>query len=530
MLTKKIVLQSCFISMCSLALVGKSTAEIPNAPLAPKEPMKKILQQFIPYAQQVKNEWQIPGMAVSIVHNGKIVFAKGFGIRNVKNKPVTANTIFDIASLTKSFTAVLLAIQIDQDKYNWNTKVVKLLPKFKLYNENLTNEFEVRDLIAHDSGLPANALDALGNFGYSIKHTMAVLKYIKPIAPFRSTFAYQDIFLEFAKAIIEKYSGESYTSFIQHQIFKPLGMKDSFIRTQKALSKRQNVAQPFLFYEGKNYPYSSNSPYLSKEWALAPGIAGGGIQSSAIDMAKWLIFNVNHGQIDNKQLVSKKNFSFIHKPQTIIQKSKDGQTQLAYGEGWFIDKQTYYPYTVFYHPGGGTGMHAFMAYIPKTKTGIVVLTNQYINEAPKALYRRLFDLYFGIKPLKDWSKDFLKQRDHQPDNASIVCKPSKAFNMDAYTGTYYNPVYGKIVITKQGDKLVMLIGPQGIKWYLSACRKGILKAFWPDLNGMNVPMLTSSDDLIYFTPSSTDKKVLKMTVPFLNEDGSGVFIKQNVFN
>ncbi|MEM9103114.1 MAG: serine hydrolase [Pseudomonadota bacterium] len=516
-------------SMLTALLVMLVTTSFAKPLIPPKMPMNKILRQFTLYAGQVKDQWQVPGMAIAIVHNGKIVYKHGFGIRDDKDVPVNADTIFDIASLTKSFTAVLLAMQIDEGKYKWNTKVVDLLPNFKLYDADLTNKFEVRDLIAHDSGLPGAALNALGNFGYSVEHNMNAVRYIKPVAPFRSTFAYQNIFLEFARQIIEKYSGKPFSKVINERIFDPLEMKDSFISTETAFSKQKNVAQPFLFYKGKNYPYSRNSPYLTKQWALGVDVASGGMRSSAADMAKWLLFNMGNGKVGHTSLLSQKNLDFIHTPQTIIQKSKNGIIEQAYGEGWFIDKQAYPPYTVLYHPGGGTGMHAFMAYIPQTKTGIVILTNQYTNKAPMALYKRLFDLYFGVKPLKDWSKIFLDARNKtklSSSTASTTCQKKSNQSISEYAGTYYNPVYGKIVITEHGHTLIMPIGPQGIKWYLTFCQKGIFKAFWPNQNGMNVPMLSNDDDLVYFLYGK-NHKVTKMKVPFLNSDGSGIFLKQH---
>lgn len=377
------------ISLLSVALIGS----VPPCYSSPE-----TLAQFTAYAQQTQKEWQVPGMAIAIVDNGKVIYARGFGKRDENGLPVSPATIFDIASLTKSFTATLLALQIDQDKYAWYSTVHQLYPSFRLYDSQTTNAFAVKDLMAHDSGLPEDTLNTLNDFGYSTDTMLEALRFIKPVAPLRSMFAYQDIFSELAKKIIEKASGENYTGTLQRGLLTPLHMQQTYTRIETTLHQLSNVAQPFQYYLGKNYPYPKASPYLTQAWALEPGMAGGGIHSNVIDLAKWLIFNINDGWVENAQLVSKKNMAFLHSPQTVISLAANGDITQAYGEGWYIDRQAYKPYTVIYHPGGGTGTHALMAYMPEKKIGIVILTNQWGNKVPEILYKKYFDLYLQRTP------------------------------------------------------------------------------------------------------------------------------------
>ncbi len=517
------VLASLTIGLLASSICFATTA-MSTQPVA-----QKTLDNFTHYAIQVQQQWQVPGMAIAIAKGDRIIYAKGFGQRNSQGAPVTANTIFSIASMTKSFTAALLAQQIDAKKYNWDTKVTQLYPAFKLYSAKTTEAFTVRDLIAHNSGLPAEAENALANFGYSSDHTIAALRFIKPVTPFRKTFAYQDIFLEIAKKIIEKYSGASYATTLHQQLFTPLQMNHSYVRTEEQLKTLPNVAQPFVYYAGKVYPYPQDFPYLAKMWALAPGAASGGIKSTAIDMARWLIFNMNNGKIGNRQLISKKNMRFIHTPQTIIKTTQGGNIAQAYAEGWFYDNQSYQPYTVLYHPGGETGMHGLMAYIPQKKIAIVILTNQYTNKVPEALYRRFFDLYLDKKPLKDWSRIYLQQRAKALAAAmqtkTAICHHGQNDNLNKYVGTYYNPVYGNLLLSKQNGQLALTIGPQKITWQLTPCQHNTLKAYWPNPSNMPIPMLSSGADLITFT-TDRNNRVNTMTIPFLNDDGSATFIKK----
>jgi len=525
----RFILFVCLISLTTACSIHKNNHS-PPVPGRSEISMEETLVHFTNYAEQIRKDWKIPGMAIAIVKNEKIIYAKGFGERTTQNAPVTPHTIFDIASLTKSFTAALLAVQIDEGKYSWSTNVSKVYPKFELYDHNVTKEFEVRDLIAHNSGLPADAEGALGNFGYSIEHTIYALRYIKPVTSFRKSFAYQGIFLEVAKEIIQNVSNESYTDNLRKKIFDPLQMNNSYLRTEQGLNKLNDVAQPFLYYEHKNYAYPKDFPYLSQTWALKPGVAGGGIKSSALDMGKWLIFNMNNGAIGNTQLISAKNMNFIHSLQTVIKTSKNGDIEQAYGEGWFIDKQEYKPYTVLYHPGGGTGMHALMAYIPEEKIGIVILTNQYSNKVPEALYKRLFDLYFNKTVMKDWSKIYLQEREKMVADEELAsktdeCQRIKNLNLKKYVGAYYNPVYKKLVITKQGDYLSLSIGPLPILWELTPCKDNIFQAYWPNPGGMDIPMLSRGQNLVKFLEGK-NKEIHKMIIPFLNDDGCGVFVKE----
>lgn len=503
-------------------------------------PMRKVFVQFTAYAKKAQKEWHIPGMAIAIVKDGKIVYAKGFGERNEKGAAVTPNTIFDIASLTKSFTAALLAMQIDEGKYTWNTKVLKLDPTFKLYDSDATKEFEIRDLIAHDSGLPEDATDSLGNFGYDVDHKLYALRFIKPISKFRTQFAYEDIFPMLAGKIIGKFYSHNYISMLHQRLLAPLDMNNTYVEGEERLEKLKNVSQRFEYFSGKIYAYPMNSAYVLNLRKLEknPGAAAasGGICSSATDIAKWLIFNINDGLIGKTQLISKKNMNFIHSPQTAIKSSSpddnlNGESEKFYGEGWFIDKQEYKPYTVLYHSGGGRGVHVLMAYIPQKKVGIVILTNTRANNVPEALYQHFFDLYLDKKPLKNWSDIYLQEwkkfagREKKAISEPIACQIIKASDLEKYTGVYNNSVYGDLKMSKQGDHLSLKIGPASIIWKLMPCKNNVFQAYWPNAYGMKLPMFFPEQGLVTFTIKK-DGAVDKMTIPYLNGDGSGVFIKK----
>src|SRR3990167_9436 len=504
-----------------------------------KMSMKEILSKFTTYAMQTQKEWHVPGMAIAIVQDNKIIYAKGFGERNTKGALVTPDTIFSIASCTKSFTAALLAIQIDQGKYTWNTKITKLYPAFKLYDPEATKEFEMRDLIAHDSGLPEDATDTMGSFGYSLEHIIYSLRFIKPVSKFRTQFSYEDIFPAFAGKLIADTAHQKYSVFLRQQLLVPLDMRHTYVESETKLHLLKNVSQRFEYFSGKIYSYPKNSAYAAKLETLEKGAnASGGIKSSARDMAKWLIFNMNNGEISGKQLIGKKNMEFIHSPQTAIKTSSaddnlNGETEKFYGEGWFIDTQEYKPYVTLYHSGGGRGMHALMAYIPAKKIGIVILTNTWGNKVPEALYQKFFDLYLNKTPLEDWSKIYLQQEKKftnyvkkamsTPDQCQVI----KKINLKKYAGIYHNLVYGNLVMAKKGNHLTLKIGPANIVWKLTPCKNNIFQAYWKNEYGMNLPMFFPKQGVIHFT-FKKNGDVNTMIIPYLNDNGHGVFVRRKI--
>jgi hypothetical protein len=353
------------------------------------------------------------------------------------------------------------------------------------------------------------------------------LRFIKPIAHFRSEFSYQNIFPMLAGEIIQKLAGKTYAENLHQKLFVPLQMNDSYSDGEEKLYKQKDLAQAFAYISGELSAYPMNPSYQSKR-RISENAAGGsgGIYSSALDIAKWLIFNMNNGSSENTQLVSRKNMEFIHSPQNLTGSHK--KTEQKYGQGWFIDKQEYEPYTLLYHPGGGMGMHALVAYIPEEKMGIVILTNTWGNKVPESLYQRFFDLAWEKKNLKDWSKIYLQEQASLASNTnaeheSRICQKVKKPNLEKYIGTYYNPVFGNLTISKQKEQLLLHIGPIGIVWDLTHCQNDIFKANWPNPYGMKFTMLPDEQSSIEFVEK--DKKVHRMVIPFLGNDEIGVFEK-----
>jgi len=414
--------------------------------------------------------------------------------------------------------------QIEDGKYTWDTKISELFPEFKLYDSKATQKFAVRDLVAHDSGLRDHALQFLPYFGYDQNYQIRALRFLKPEAAFRTKFAYQNIFLEVAQNIIEKYSGTSYTNNLHERLLKPLDMQNSYLWTEHS-GKLDNLAEPNFYYRGKLTVIPNNWLHW-ENGAMTSLVATAGIKSTVVDIAKWVIFHMNNGIVDGKQLIDMKDMNFMHAVHTPIKTAANGVIKEAYGEGWFVNTQENAPYTTIYHTGDYTGVKALMKYIQEAKIGIVILTNQSYNLMPEALAKRFFAMYFN-KPLKDWGKINLIKRNQDEQkwlSKSPKCNFTKGNDLEKYVGTYSNNVYGKkLIVAKNGDHLSLTIGPKKIEWSLTPCKNNIFKAYWSNPGNLDFPIITGKDEVVKFISTKTTNTIRKMRINYLNHDGSGVF-------
>ena len=447
--------------ICILFLLRTMTVfaeDEPNSTSYP-EPSKQMLQDFEQYVQKTMKEWDIPGMAIGVVQGDKVVYAKGFGVKTLGGKdPINLDTIFQIGSVTKSFTAALIAQLVDEGKFKWDDKVSNYLPDFMLYDPWVTREFEVVDLMAQRSGLPSHAGDTLFKLGYDRAYITHVLRYIQPASSFRSQYAYVNVLFLSVADLIKNVTGKSSEQNMAERIFKPLGMNDSSMDMQSFIAAK-NVASPHVKVNGKIVTISNDWPYLS--WSYIAGPAGA-INSNINDMIKWLSFQVNNGKIKGKQLVSETNMDFTHSPKTPSLSSASGGN-MFYSLGWVYQENN--PLPIIWHDGEATGMKSTVAFIPKAKIGIVILSNS-ITDMPELLMLRFFDQYFG-KKLHDYSGELLieSQKVEQQSKSQEPLPPKNPeapLPLEKYAGNYSNKVYGNANVSLVDGKLIITMGNNGV--------------------------------------------------------------------
>jgi CubicO group peptidase (beta-lactamase class C family) len=404
--------------------------------------------------------FDVPGMAVAVVKDGKVVFEKGYGVRSLaRGGKVDENTLFGIASNSKAFTTAAIGILCDEGKLHLDDKVTDYIPEFRLYDPWVTSEFTIRDLLTHHSGLGLGAGDLM-DFPDSTDFTMADvihnLRYFKPVTSFRSAYAYDNQLYKVAGEVIARVSGMSWEDFIEKRIMKPLGMTQSRAAFQR-ISGNSNYVDAHAPVDG---PIKTIERYKT-----ITGDAAGGIYSSVHELSKWAIMQMDNGKCgDGKQLFSESIHAQMWSPQTIISAGSPGWYNIhfaAYGLGWFLNDVK--GYKEVSHTGGIDGMVTKIDLIPELKLAIIVLTNQQSGAAFSSVTNQIKDSYLGLTG-RDWIQVYADQMKSHGDDAKKVTGAAwkqvdarihdgQKIDYTQYAGTYHDNWLGDITLTEKDGRL-----------------------------------------------------------------------------
>lgn len=417
---------------------------------------------FDEYVNKAIKEWGVPGVAIAIVKDDRVVFAKGFGVRELnKPEPVDQHTLFAIGSSSKAFTATSLAILVDQAKIKWDDPATKYLPGFQLFDPYSTRELTVADLLSHRSGLARGDLLWYAS-EYDRNEVLRRVRYLKPSWSLRARFGYQNIMFLAAGQIIPSVTGKTWDDFMRERIFTPLNMK-STSTSIKAFAGSTNVASPHSKIDDK---------VRAVAWRNIDNIApAGSINSNVEDMAQWLRFNLGEGEYEKKRLVSAASIKEMQTPQSIVR--LDGPRAslypeahfLTYGLGWFLSD--YRGRKIVEHGGAIDGMRAQVGMIPEEKLGLVVLTNLHGTVLPQALMYKIFDFYLKA-PERDWSAEMIKVEKRLEEQGKAAEKKAEAervkgtspsLALEKYAGTFESDMYGVTKVALENQKLVVRFGP-----------------------------------------------------------------------
>jgi CubicO group peptidase (beta-lactamase class C family) len=420
---------------------------------------------FDEYVNKALKEWQVPGVAIAVVKDDKIVLAKGYGVRELgKPVPVDERTLFAIGSASKAFTGAALAMLIDEGKLKWEDPATKYLPGFQLFDPYSTRELTVSDLITHRSGLTRG--DQLWYASaYDREEVLRRVRYLKPSWSLRARFGYQNIMYLAAGQVVPSITGKSWDDFLRERIFTPLDMKSTGTSI-KELAKSNDVASPHGKIDDKVQPVA---------WRNIDNIGpAGSINSNVTDMAQWVRLHLGGGVYQGKRLLSTGAMKELHAPQTIIR--IEGQNErlypaahfLNYGMGWFLSD--YRGRKVVEHGGAIDGMRAAVGMMPEEKLGLVVLTNLNGTILPHALMFKIFDAFLG-EPSRDWSSEMLKatkgleeqaKANEKKTDAERVKGTAPSLPLERYAGAYKSDMYGEVKVALENGKLVTHFGPNFI--------------------------------------------------------------------
>jgi CubicO group peptidase (beta-lactamase class C family) len=415
------------------------------------------------YVAGVMKSFEVPGVSLAIVKDGKVVVAKGYGVRRMGDAAaVNGQTLFGIASNTKIFTAVALGLLVDEGKIAWDAPVVTYLPWFRLSDPYVTRELTVRDLLVHRSGLGLGAGDLLWwpPSTYTRREIAQRLGHLPLATSFRSAYAYDNVLYLVASEVIEAIGGESWEDFVAGRILKKVGMSGSNVR-HSAATAGANIASPHAPLDGKVVPVK---PFDSDNTNPA-----GGINANAEDMAKWMNVLLAKGQLaDGSRLFSERTYrqlTTVVTPMNVPQVPPEllplQPNFVGYGLG--LNVTDYRGHKVLMHTGGLPGFVSKVLWIPDVNLGVTVLTNQESSGAFDSIVYRVVDHYLGASSY-DWTAAYRKLRDRQAAaiasmeqkaaaSRDVTSKPS--LPLASYARTYTDVWYGDIAIDVQNDKLSM---------------------------------------------------------------------------
>lgn len=401
------------------------------------------------YLEEARIKWQVPALAVGIIHNDSIVLLNGFGEREIgTGKTVDGNTVFAVASNTKAFTATAMGMLVDEGKLDWDDPVTQYLPWFKLYHPYVTENLTIRDLLSHRSGLATFSGDLIWyGSNHSRDEILRRARFLKPKHGFRAEFGYSNILYLAAGQIIEKVSGISWDDFLKQRIFDPLGMDHTNTSTL-SLDLKGNTAIPHNDVDDEVVAIS----YLNWD-NIGPA---GSINSSASDMLKWIRLQLNDGKLNDEQLVSSKALREMRTPQTIQNVSQFSEKLWpsthfkSYGMGWGV--MDYHGKKIISHSGGYDGMISYSGFVPETKLGFVILTNKNSSLYYPLMFK-ILDTFLSSDDF-DWSNYFfeLNQKNLEAvakaaaKDSAVTKTTSPTLSLEKYCGTYSSPMYGEVTI------------------------------------------------------------------------------------
>ena len=454
-----------------------------SAQTATIDKVQAALPRIEAMAIDIVEKGLVPGLAIGIVSGDKVVYLGGFGVRDEgKSAKVDADTVFQLASFSKPMAAAVVAALVGEGAVSWDSKIVDLDPLFRLQDPYPTAELTVRDLFSHRSGLPGYAGNELEQVGFDRTEILHRLRFVDPASSFRTTYSYSNFGLTAGGVSAAAGAGLVWEEAADEKLYDPLGMGSTSSRDSDFLT-RSNRSALHIMVDGAWRAALTRDPD-----AQSPA---GGVSSNIRDLVKWLTLEMNEGKYEGKQVIAAEALAATHRPVVVRGVSgKTGRTNF-YGLGWTID---YGPHgEVWDHAGGfSVGARTIVSILPNEKLGIIVLSNAFPSGVPEAIVDSFYDIVLDGEPSRDWIGSWNGYYDGlygaeavKAAGAAYAASPAGAappLPLSAYAGTYANDYVGDAVVSEEGGRLILALGPEGKKRYpLSHFdRDTFVLAFWPE--------------------------------------------------
>lgn len=414
--------------------------------------------------EEALERFHVAGAAVGIVKDGEVLLARGYGVRSVETgEPVDEQTSFAIASNSKAFTTTALALLVEEGKISWEDRVVEHIPEFRMYNEYVTQNFNIQDLLTHRSGLGLGAGDLQkwpSGSDFTIGDMLVNFQHFQPVSAFRTRYDYDNILYLVAGELIRRVSGQPWEAFVEERILEPLGMDHSYT-LPPGMSGAENLATPHLYENGT----LRTIPHYELDPEKISGAAGG-ILSNAEDLCTWMLVHLNQGRygenLENQLYgaASQQEMWRIHTPMPVRTEARYGTRFSGYGLGWRLTDMA--GYFTASHTGDLSGMLSKTIMVPDLNLGVVVLTNSYYGGAAlfQVVSQTIVDSYLGMEPF-EWMAHYLERSESRQGAAdSVVAEVwntvrsgDHLFRAEDYLGTYEDPWFGRVQIALKGGQL-----------------------------------------------------------------------------
>lgn len=479
-----------------------------------EESLKSAIDAVDKLAEQKLAENQGVGIALGVVHKDKLVHARGFGLREAGHgEKVDADTVFQLASVSKPVGATVVAALVGDGKLTWDSKIADLDPRFQMNLPWVTSQITVRDFYAHRSGLPDHAGDLLEDMGYNREQVLHRLRYQRPDSSFRSGYAYTNFGITEAAQAAANTTGNPWEQVSEDRLYKPLGMNSTSSRFSDFIA-RQNRALNHVPIDGKWV-----HKYQRQPDAQSPA---GGVSSSVNDMAQWLRLQLANGKFEGKQIVDEKALQEAHHPVMLTSFNPFNGLPSFYGLGFNVNYDDHGLLHLGHSGAFELGASTCVLMVPKEEIGIVVLMNTQPNGVAEGLAMSFIDMALYGKPEHDWFSivgKIMQQMNAEGispfDYAHRPAGPAPCLPLQAYTGTYTNDLYGDVVISEKNGKLVIAEGPERMQFELQHFDRDTFTYIPPGENGLH-----TSGIRFNITP---DRKATAVWIENLDANGQGTF-------
>ena len=482
------------------------------------ERAQSVLEGFDEFALNGLKEFDVPGVAIGIIADGQIIYAKGFGFREKEQQlTVTSDTLFPIGSCTKAFTAFALGGLVEEGLIEWDEPVIDILQEFRLWDQYATQNLTIRDLLSHRSGLPRHDF-MWYNSSLSMEDILSRLRYLEPTCDIRERYNYNNLMYLVLGAAMERVTHSSWEKIVREKILLPLGMlRTGFSDVE--MQKSSNYAFPYLAKGDtlKKIPFRNITP-------IGPA---GSMYSSIDDMCRWMQLQIDCGYWRDQQLIGYGTLKEMHAPQVVISGYPDSKEARvgAYGLGWYV--QTYRGIYNVSHDGGVDGFTSIVSILPQEKIGIVILCNKNLTPLPRILCMHAFDRLLDLPPI-DWMGEGIEgieknreafQESELTEDLSRKKGTIPSRSMEEYEGFYEHPGYGRIDLELREGALVAKFN--GIEYRLGHWHYDVFS-----VESLSQELIVPREGLKFSFASNTNGEIDTISIPFESSAPEIVFKKK----